>query len=80
MGLGISALILLGKIAAQIAVSSIRKKWDGMHKLRASELPGLTGGGSTSAHFLGFAAPVVMPLAFIAAWLWILAKRVNNLP
>jgi hypothetical protein len=94
-GFSVSALILFGALAAQIAIRKIEHKWLTEHieyrpntpwhkwydpnsqrkrNTHGPHLAGVVGGGSLTAHVLGFSAPLLIPLVFMAAW-WILLDR-----
>jgi hypothetical protein len=53
------------------AVSCEVKAEDKKSQPLAPYLPNLTGGGSTAAHYLGFGAPIVIPLVLAFSWGWL---------
>lgn len=82
MGFFVSLAILVATIAAQRALFAIEKKWhDGVgweyqskvdkSDTHGRDLPGLFGGGSSLAKWLGL-SPVLIPLFFLAAWVLLL--------
>ena len=80
VGLSVSALILLGALGAQVAITLLNRKWESGHEeykptsrskwnANGPHLPGLIGGGNRVAHGLGFGAPILIPICFMVAWL-----------
>ena len=85
LGFSISTSIFLGAFGAQRAIGKIEKKWlsqnpeykpkPGKSDTNGPDLPGLIGGGSPLAHWLGFGAPIAIPVVFVVAWFFLLILR-----
>jgi hypothetical protein len=74
-GILVSAFIVIGAFAAQLAILSTRKKFHEQHPyhkyenftMHGTHFPGVTGGGNVLAHALG-TVPLGIPLVFIFIW------------
>lgn len=85
LGVGVSGGVYVSIRAARIAIEELVTKWHELYgkeynpnptdpirpkdNIHGPYLPGLIGGGNFQAHKLGFYAPLLVPFAFIAAWL-----------
>jgi hypothetical protein len=74
-GMALSIIVLLSLAGAVLAHERLRKDW----RIRVEPyyparpyLPGIAAGGLDAAGWLGFAAPVLIPIFFAAAWLLII--------
>lgn len=82
VGLAVSLLVFLGACGAQIAILKIRSQYQPPTEdsnTHETHLPGLIGGGSDLAHFLGVVGPLFIPIIFALAWLILLlyARRLT---
>jgi hypothetical protein len=81
VGFGVSLLVLLGVGAAKIAIDKLHDDWEDCENRRYKEespkLPKMTGAGVRTAHYLGFYAPLMIPVVFMGAWAYIFAFLVG---
>jgi hypothetical protein len=73
LGIAISVFSFMGVIAAQNAIDQLKADWGQAEKQHVLKiiLPGITGGGHSKAHPLGFRAPKWFPGIFILTWLFL---------
>jgi len=84
IGVGVSIVICLATIGAQIAIVSIERYliencWDPEAELswwntHFRKWPGILGGGERLAHILGMLPPVLIPILFALVWIVFLTR------